>query len=219
MAKEIPIKPTDLYHGCLFAAIVHAIMVGEYPELNYEHSWDSFNYSMNDSQGCRGTVTFHPQYIVAVFQDISKIIPDKNAYDYLRDMPEDILRIAESEALQYVLEDMDGEVKPVITAAFWGTWDRLTSSQTWSDILENGGHILGNQLLPHLQSFLRWDDYYGMTSGQMDLAESLLKRKLTTAGKSIFLTTEETENLYGDIEECAISLQELNIFLPHGYKK
>lgn len=218
MSKDIPINPTDLYHGCLFAAIVHAIMVGEYPELNYEHSWDGFNYSMNNSQGCRGTVTFHPQYIAAVFQDNSKIIPDKDAYDYLYDMPDNILRVAESEALQYVLENMDGEIKPVITSAFWGTWEELTGSQGWDDIWENGAHILENQLLPRQQSLTRWDDYYGLTSGQMELAESLLDRKIKSAGGSIILTPAEAKHLYGDIEECAVSLQELDIFLPFDRK-
>ncbi len=214
MSKDIPVNPMDLYHGCLFAAVIHAILVGEYPELSYEHSWDGFNYSLNNSQGCRGTVTFHPQYIVAVFQDIARIIPGKSAYDCLHGMPEDILRIAESEALQYVLVDSGGEIKPVITAAFWGTWEELTGCQRWSDILENGGYILENQLLPHRQSLLQWDDYYGMTSGQMELAESLFARKIAHAEEAIFLTPKETENLYGDFAECAVALQELDIYLP-----
>lgn len=214
MRKNIPINPTDLYYGCLFAAVIHAIMVGEYPELNYEHSWDGFNYSMNNSQGCVGTVTFHPQYIAAVFRDNSKIIPGKSAYDYLYDIPGTIMQVAESETLQYVLEDVGGEAKPVITAAFWGTWEELTGSQAWDEIWENGAHILENQLLPHRQSLTQWDDYYGMTSGQMKLAESLLDRKLKSAGKAVFLTTDEVKNIYGDIEESAISLQELGIFLP-----
>lgn len=208
------INPQKLYHGCLFAAIIHAILVGEYPELNYEHSWDGLNYSMNNSHGCRGTITFHPRYIVAVFRDDSKIIPGKDAYDYLCGMPEEILAIAQSEALQYILENVNGEVKPVITAAFWGTWKELSGSQTWDEIWENGGYILENQLLPHRQSLARWDDYYGLSDGQMRLAQSLLDRKLTAAGTPVFLSSQEAGNLYGDREECTVSLQELNIFLP-----
>ena len=214
MEQLIDLSPNKLYQGCLFAAIIHAILAGEYPELNYEHSWDGLNYSMNNSCGCRATVTFHPQYIVAVFRDDSKVIPGKNAYDYLCGMPEDILKIAQAEALQYVLENVDGEPKPVITAAFWGTWEELSSSQTWSDIWENGGYILKNQLLPHQQSLICWDDYYGLTDGQMGLAQSLLDRKLADGETPIFLNPQEAENLYCDIEECAASLQELNIFLP-----
>lgn len=198
----------------MFAAIIHAVTAGEYPELNYEHSWDGFNYSMNNSCGCRATITFHPRYIVAVFRDDSKIIPGKNAYDYLCGMPEDILKIAQAEALQYVLEDMGGEIRPVITAAFWGTWDELSGSQAWSDIWQNGGYILENQLLPRPQSLTCWDDYYGLTDGQMGLAQSLLERRIADAGTPIFLSPQEAGNLHGDLGECAASLQELNIFLP-----
>lgn len=45
--EKININPKELYQGCMFAAIIHAVLVGEYPELNYEHSWDGINYSMN----------------------------------------------------------------------------------------------------------------------------------------------------------------------------
>ena len=200
--EKLKLIPQDLYQGCLFAAIIHAILVGEYPELNYEHSWDGCNYSMNNSCGCRGTITFHPLYIVAVFQDHSSSIPGKNAYDYLCGMPEDILKLAQAETLQYVLEDVDGAIKPVITAAFWGTWEELSSCQGWSDIWENGGYILEKQLLPHRQSLVRWDEYYGLTDGQIALALSLLERKLADEEAPVFLSPQEAGNLYGDIADC-----------------
>lgn len=101
-------------------------------------------------------------------------------------MPKNILRLAQAESLQYVLEDVDGEIKPVITAAFWGTWEELSSYQNWSDIWENGGYILENQLLPRQQSLARWDEYYGLTNGQMNLALSLLDRKLANTETPVF---------------------------------
>lgn len=61
---------------------------------------------------------------------------------------------------------------------------------------------------------MRWDDYYGLSDGQMQLAQSLLDRRLADAGAPILLSPQEAGNLYGDIVECAASLQELNIFLP-----
>lgn len=212
--EKLKINPQKLYQGCMFAAIIHAVLVGEYPELNYEHSWDGFNYSMNNSQGCRATLTFHPQYVIAVFQDRQKINLNKNVYDYLNNMPADILKIAEEESLQYVLQDINGEVRPVITAAFWGTWDELFSNQDWSGILDNGGYIIENQLLSHQNSLMRWDDYYGLDDGQMNLVESLFERKIIKAETDIYLNAEEVKNLHGEIEECVESLRELNIFLP-----
>ena len=210
--EKININPKELYQGCMFAAIIHAVLVGEYPEVNHEHSWDGFNYSMNNSQGCRATITFHPQCVIAVFQDSQKINLSKNVYDYINNMPKDILKIAEEEALLYVLDNINGETKPVITAAFWGTWDELYSNQSWDDILENGGYIINNQLLSHKDSLIQWDDYYGLNDGQMNLVESLFERKIIKGETEIHLDSEEMRNLYGEIEECEESLRELNIF-------
>ena len=212
--EKININPKELYEGCVFASIVHAVTVGEYPYLNYEHSWDGFNYSMNNSQGCRATITFHPQYIIAVFQDISKFNLRMTAYDYLTDMPDDIMQIAESEALQYVLENIEGETKPVITAAFWGTWTELFSNQTWSDILENGGFILEKQLLSRDKAFVEWDDDYGLNQEQINLIGALFERKMKNDEKEVYLLPEEMDCLYGVVEECIESLQELNILMP-----
>lgn len=197
----------------MYAAIVHAVTVGQYPEFNYEHSWDGYNYSMNNSQGCRATITFHPEYVIAVFQEKASIDISKSANDYLADMPDDILRIAESEALAYVLQNVSGEIRPVITAAFWGTWDELFSNQSWEDILQNGGFILENQLLNHEQSLQSWNDYYELSDDEINLIESLFERKIKDEDSRIYLNAEEVKVLSGDIGECEESLRELNIFL------
>ena len=65
-------------------AVAHAVTVGEYPELNYQHSWDSINYCMNNSQGCRGTITFGKKYIIAVFQDTSVKMPYQDAMNFFK---------------------------------------------------------------------------------------------------------------------------------------
>lgn len=208
----IPVNPHRLYEGCMFAAIVHAVTAGEYPELSYEHSWDGYNYSMNNSQGCRATITFHPKYIVAVFQESSKCDLRRSAYDDLTEMPEEILEIARSEALMYVRRDREGEAVPVITAAFWGTWEELRSGQTWEEIVENGGHIIERQLMGRDQAWAWWDDYYGLNNSQMDLIASLYKRKMENHGEKIYLLAEEMDFLCGDPNECLTALRELDIF-------
>lgn len=212
--KKLSINPKKLYEGCMYAAIVHAVTVGQYPELNYEHSWDGHNYSMNNSQGCRATITFHPEYIIAVFQERASIDINRSAYDYLTDMPDKILKIAESEALAYVLQNVSGETRPIITAAFWGTWDELSSNQSWENILQSGGFILENQLLNHEQSLQSWTDYYELNNDEIKLIESLFERKMKNGDSRIYLSAEEAKILSGDIGECKESLRELNIFLP-----
>lgn len=41
----------QIWRGCTLAAIAHAIMVAHYPMFSNEHSWDGFNYSLQDSAG------------------------------------------------------------------------------------------------------------------------------------------------------------------------
>lgn len=207
---EINVNPKRLYEGCIFAAIAHAVAVGKFPELNYEHSWDGINYCMNDSQGCRATITFHEKYIIAVFQDADKIDIDKDALEFFDDAPDDVIEIACNEALQYVLEDVDSRIKPVITAAFWGTWDKLYSVQPFDEIVKNGGHIIHNQLLSYDEAMAEWRDYYDLDEKQNGLIKELYDMKKSTDGP-IFL--DSNDGLYGDMEEITASLGELNIFI------
>ncbi len=209
---EINITPRQLYEGCMQAAITHAVAVGMYPELNGEHSWDGINYCTNDTQGCKATITFHNKYIIAVFQAIDKVDKNIGALDFFDGAPKEIMELAENEALQYVLENVDGNAKPVITAAFWGTWDKLNSVQSFDSIVENGGHIIRSQLLPYHDAMDKWRDYYDLDSKQISLIQKLFHAKIGSTDKSLILHEDDIRFLYGDLDECLISLGELNIF-------
>ena len=37
---KIELNPKKLYEACILSSLTHAVAVGMYPELNYEHSWD-----------------------------------------------------------------------------------------------------------------------------------------------------------------------------------
>lgn len=210
----LDINPKQLYEGCIQAAITHAVAVGMYPELNYEHSWDDINYCMNDSQGCRATITFHNEYIIAVFQDIKKVNWNVDALTFFKGASNEIIEIAQKEALQYVLDKVDGITKPVVTAAFWGNWDKLYSVQSFDSIVENGGHIIRSQLLPYNRAMDEWCDYYDLDSEQISLIQKLFDAKIGSNGKSVTLHNDEVKFLYGDLKECLVSLKELNIFMP-----
>ena len=153
-----------------------------YPELNYEHSWDGINYSMNDSQGCRATITFHADYIIAVFQDIHKVDWNIDALNFFDGASEEIIQIANNEALQYVLEDVEGAIKPVISAAFWGTWEQLKSVQSLDEIIENGGYIIRSQLLSYHVAMDEWRDYYNLDTQQITLIQKLFDQKINSNG-------------------------------------
>ena len=210
--NKLNIQPVKLYNGCILAAIIHAVMVGEYPELSYEHSWDGINYNMNNGQGCRATITFHSKNIVAVFQNMECFRERKETFDYFKGAPKEIIKIAKNEALQYVLEDINGIVQPVITGAFWGDWENLISNQTWNNFMETGGFILKNQLMEYQNALIAWDDYYGFNNEQFSLIDNLYKRKIYPNSDAIKLNEGEIKYLYGDIGEFKESLRELNIY-------
>ena len=209
---EININPKQLYEGCIQAALTHAVAVGMYPELKYEHSWDGINYCTNDSQGCRATITFHNKYIIAVFQAVDKVDWNADALAFFDGAPKEIIEIAEKEALQYVLDDVEGIVKPIVTAAFWGTWDKLNSVQSFDSIVENGGHIIRSQLLPCNDAMDEWRDYYDLDSKQISLIQKLFNAKIGSNDDLFVLHDDEIKLLYGDLDECLVSLGELNIF-------
>ncbi|MGG4154302.1 hypothetical protein [Peribacillus muralis] len=54
----------NLWNGCILASIAHAIMVTEYPDFFYEHSWDDNNYNVQDGQGTRGTISFKDNFFI-----------------------------------------------------------------------------------------------------------------------------------------------------------
>jgi len=73
MINRINFECETLWKGCILASIAHAIMVSHYPEFSNEHSWDGINYSVQDTSGTRGTITFHSEYCVGAFCNIKKI--------------------------------------------------------------------------------------------------------------------------------------------------
>lgn len=208
---HIEISPKKLYEGCLLAALVHAVTVGEYPEFNYEHTWDGINYCLNNSEGCRGTITFHHEYIVAAFREEAKVDLSKNALDFFDGAPIEIKELASIETLQYLLDDVNGVTKPLITAALWGTWTELWSNQPMELFLENCANIFETQLLDFSDAMKAWNENYEFHDGQEKLISSLFHKKVSNEGKaSIKLTKSEAANLYGDIDECLESLAELD---------
>ncbi len=194
IGNKIEINPQKLYSGCIFMAVAHAVTVGEYPELNYEHYWDGINY------------------FIAVFQDMSAEMPYQDAMNYFKGAPEAIVELAKTEAFQYVLENIAGEIKPYITAAFWGTWDELYSTSEYGEFMKNSAHILDIQLMEIHEALKACDDYYGLTDEQMDLILFLSKQR-TQTDFAMPVILKKANALYGDMDEIRASMNELNIKL------
>ena len=120
MKLEVKWNSEQLWKGCILAGIAHAIMVAKYPSIDNEHSWDGCNYSIQDSAGQRGTISFVDGFCIAAFRnDNSKRVSDfMNFNAYFNGASEEVVKLALEETLQYLLEEVGENTVPVITTAF-----------------------------------------------------------------------------------------------------
>ena len=181
-------SPAELRNGCVLATIAHAIFTGHTPELANEQSWDGPNYSVQDSQGAIGTVTFDARATVGAFFDAhSQRNPLASGahFDlttFLAEMPADVRSVAHDEALQYLLQEYEGTTVPVITSVFWSDRDELVTPEPWEDTFANGAHLIRTQLLPPDEGIEAWRSHYELSPGQVDLLQSLSARRTATEG-------------------------------------
>lgn len=194
----------QLWNGCILASIAHAIMVAHYPYLSNEHSWEGFNYNVQDSEGTRGTVTFQNNYLVAAFRN-NETVPRKfTTMDFFQGAPDKIIEIAETETLQYLLESVNGEDMPLITTAFLGIENQIFSLDSFDIMIENGGALLKRQVMEFHLAIESWEEYYEMTEEQNTLLKNIYQRKVTNPDGKIVLSMNEI-NLIGTNDEEGLS--------------
>lgn len=219
MIIRLNCSTTQLWNGCILAGIAHAIMVGEYPFMANEQSWDGLNYSVQDSCGQRGTISFRDNYCVAAFRNDNSVRmkAPMNLEKFFEGADDFIVRLAHEEALQYLLlDDRDGKVVPVITTAFWGKKE-LMANDTLEDLLNNGGALIENQLCDITEAVERWKETYEMNDEQINLMMSLYERKINNPDQPIKLSKKEISSI--DIQsdegmiESKASFKEMNILL------
>ncbi len=112
-------KPDNM---CILASIAHAIMNGEYSFLSSEQSWDGMNYSFQDMEGVRGTISFCNDILVCLIRNDDEYImgEDKISDKFFHGADKEILELAKREAMQYLLLEERGTIMPAVSAAFWG---------------------------------------------------------------------------------------------------
>lgn len=212
--KQYKFNKDDLYDGCLMASIVHAIMMLRFPEMSYEHSWDGYNYSMNDGCGCRGTITFAPDITVGAFQSVHN-----EPISYMEYLPhnEKVIQVAENETLQYLLEDINGKTYPIVTEMFWGEGQNMFGIDLIDEFFEKGGYLIHNHLLPIEEALNCWQEYYEMIDDECKLAMDIfcIKKNIGTVNLDNIMS-DKIQVLFknavdGGIEECVTSFNEINI--------
>lgn len=209
------ITRTEIFRGSLIASIAHAIMTNVYPDLSYEQSWDGANYSIQNTTGLRGTITFDNDYCVgAIRNDTSdSIVGNECIRSVIKNFPLKIIDKVYEEALQYLLVEREGIAVPCVTSVFWADATMIYYQEGYVDNLKKDFNLLTRILLPEEIAIGEWKEYYGMDSNAIDLLRYLYheKRKCFTA--KIELNEEQKSLIPGNeiSRECIESLKELNI--------
>ncbi|RHB49312.1 hypothetical protein [Exiguobacterium sp. AM39-5BH] len=208
----------NIWEGCILASIAHAIFIANAPDFAYEHSWDGDNYSTNDGQGSRGTLTFGQEFYVAGFRNERFALNPVEAKQYFIEAPDLVQEMAEQETLQYLLDEVDGEVRPVVTTVLWESDERVFSSHPYDIMMERGADLLEVQASGYESALEYWEEYYELTEEQLALVEKLYLLKLKDPIRRILLTEADIQSINGNdvegIEESKCSFSEIGIEWP-----
>lgn len=205
----------ELWQGCILVSIAHAIFVADAPELAHEISWDGFNYNMNNSQGSRCTITFHPDFFVAGFRNNQLSSDSLSAKDCFHQAPQKVIGLAEQETLQYLLDDVNGETLPSITTAMWGDKNQVLSCHSFDEMLERGGALLEIQSMDPAAAFEACEEEYEFTEEQMTLLKKLFYLKIAQPNEAITLSQSDIDAIGSrnqeGINESRISFAEIGV--------
>lgn len=208
----------NIWEGCILASIAHAIFIANDPEFAYEHSWDGDNYSTNDGQGSRGTVTFGQDFLVAGFRNEEFASNPADAKNYLTKAPQRVQETAEQEAFQYLLDEVDGATRLVVTTVLWESEQGVFSSHPYDIMMERGTDLLEVQASGYESALEYWEEYYELTKEQLALVEKLYLLKLKDPMGRILLTEADIQSINGNdvegIEESKCSFSEIGIEWP-----
>ncbi len=211
------VTKNDIFRGCLIASLSHAIMSNVYPELSYEQSWDGTNYSMQNSSGMRGTITFEKDFCVgAVRNEESAIIVDRvSIQEHMISFPLNVIHTAYKETFQYLLLEKNGIATPCVTSVFWADHTTFYYEEKFIDNIKTDFALFKNIILPREMAIEKWKEYYDMDSKVVELINILYQMKITDFLSTIQLSEEQKKFIPGMYinHECVEALKELNIVL------
>ncbi|MDB5077860.1 MAG: hypothetical protein JWO42_4039, partial [Chloroflexi bacterium] len=181
----------QLYWGAVLHTIAYAIFIAPDATLDYELSWDGINYNRQNSQGARGTIAFGSLGTVGVFFDVDSSrnpYPSGRTYEletYFRGISSELFALARDEALQYILDDYNGETLPVITSAFWSSGGSISAAEPWEDVLAHGAHLVEVDSLDNDDARKELEREYEFSQEQCTLLQSLFLRKTAASAQAV----------------------------------
>jgi hypothetical protein len=144
----------------------------------------------------------------------------RNQEAFFARMPAEHRVIAEQITLQYLLQEREGTILPLVTAAFWNQGEELMAAVPWQEMIDNGGHILRIQLLDTEPALAEWAEDYQMTVDQLAFVRRVFRRRFEAKAAWMELSEAEARWLQDQAEspdamkQCRQSFAEISIFVP-----
>jgi hypothetical protein len=221
MSNGFP-KRAGVLRGCILAYLVDCIMTAQHA-LFTRVSWkdDGFFagkgpavYGMNDGQGIYGAITFEGELLVGIFYDThSERSPYRHpeTYDlnrFFQGMPSHH-RILVDGPLEDFIGNVDGQLIPEVTTAFWDNGDYLTAADPWEVVLNEGARVVRIELMADIDDALAaWQEEYEMSPHQVAFSRLLFDCKMSCPTGIIELSNAEVTWLRSTCEERSAERKE-----------
>jgi hypothetical protein len=225
-----------VWKGAVLGTIVKSIATAIHADFDSLQSWSENNYVVQGWDGRYGAVTFtgpqgvffHPDrsFLVGAFYSVeSRWVPNagegqRDREPFFRGCPAPQREMAEKGALQFLLFELHPG-GPCVTTAFWNEGAVLTAADPWPIVLENGADLIRIQLIEDVEEALtEWQEDFGLSRKQIDLARAIYQRKLKASNEEITLTESECTFLASLSEEpdampaCRRSFADIRIIVP-----
>lgn len=213
---------SQLYDNCVYSSIAHAIFVLREPFFSAEQSWDGINYSFNDFEGTRGTISFDLSEGImagAARDDTSARLnryPDFKAIKLFANAPENVKSLAQREALEYLYDEVNGSTQPTATIAFWSVGGEIVIDEDYEEFRKNGGEYLLAISVSHDELRNYWREQYELSGEELSAVDYIYERFM--ARKPISLDDvpvikQKQVEVSDGYEECLTSLEELGIVI------
>lgn len=210
-----------IYRRCILASTVHAVMNGRFEEFAGEQSWDGMNYSFQNFEGIRGTISFcDERFVCAVRNDKNYIAGEDEILNFFfRNADKKTLDIAADITLQYLLTDEKGNDVPAVSVAFWGNKETIFSNQQENEINEKSEGILLPIFYEETDALKYWKEYNDLNdesdNDKIGFIMEIYNKRINTGDRIVLdkLMKDKLVFWFGDnIDECIISFEELNVF-------
>lgn len=209
---KLDINPKNIYNNSILYAIAENVMF----EFYNETYWDKNTCIINNNEGTNGAITFTSNYIVgAFFEHESYSSTLENSMSYYDGAPNEVKEIAQKESLQYLLMDTDDGTKPVITTAFWGTWEQLYSNQTPDEFNEKSGNVLKYKVLDYQMALNSLKEEMECSDDDIKLIEKLYNHRISKKmNEKIYISSDEVDKIHGNFtKERMQNFNDMNIYI------